>query len=104
MNIRARSILSVWLMLIAVASAQAVDWPYYTSDLGGTKYSPADQIGPDNFDQLRVVWRFRPPDQQIYETAERDLDFDEHRGTPIAVNGVLYYASPFNILVAHRWS
>ncbi|MXX40804.1 MAG: PQQ-binding-like beta-propeller repeat protein [Gemmatimonadetes bacterium] len=28
-------------MLIAVASAQAVDWPYYTSDLGGTKYSPA---------------------------------------------------------------
>ena len=61
---------------------------------------PAAQIGPDNFDQLRVVWRFRPPDQQIYETADLDLDFDEHRGTPIAVNGVLYYASPFNILVA----
>ena len=100
MNKRACSTLIVWLMLIAVASAQAVDWPYYTSDLGGTKYSPAVQIGPDNFDQLRVVWRFRPPDQRIYETADLDLDFDEHRGTPIAVNGVLYYASPFNILVA----
>ena len=57
---RACSTLIVWLMLIAVASAQAVDWPYYTSDLGGTKYSPAAEIGPDNFDQLRVVWRFSP--------------------------------------------
>ena len=100
MNIRAYSPLAVWLTLVVAAAAQAVDWPYYTSDLGGAKYSPAAQIGPDNFDQLRVVWRFRPPDQQILETADLDLDFDEHRSTPIAVNGVLYYASPFNILVA----
>ena len=46
-----------------------------------------------------------PPDQQIYETAGpnpegRNLQFDNNRGTPLAVNGVLYYASPFNILVA----
>ena len=44
MNIRAYSTLTVWLMLVAVASAQAIGWPYYTSDLGGTKYSPAAQI------------------------------------------------------------
>ena len=28
------------------------------------------------------------------------LYFDNNRGTPLAVNGVLYYASPFSILVA----
>ena len=74
-----------------------------------TKAAPAtprpDQINSDNFDQLRVVWRYRPPDQQIYETAGpnpegRNLQFDNNRGTPLAVNGVLYYASPFNVLVA----
>ena len=85
---------------VIAAFAEDADWPYYTSDLGGTKYSPAAQINPDNFDQLRVVWRFRPPDQQLYEATNGDLDFDEHRGTPVAVDGVLYYASPFNILVA----
>ena len=93
------------LSLAGAAFASDVDWPYYGADQGGTRYTPADQINRDNFDQLRVIWRYRPPDQQIYETAGpnpegRNLQFDNNRGTPLAVNGVLYYASPFNILVA----
>ena len=57
------------LSLAGAAFADDVDWPYYGADQGGTRYTPADQINRDNFDQLRVVWRYRPPDQQIYETA-----------------------------------
>ena len=88
----------------------------YGADQGGTRYTPADQINRDNFDQLRVVWRYRPRDQQIYETARANrsrergrgrgdrrrggLRFDNNRGTPLAVNGVLYYGSPYNILSA----
>ena len=103
MNKRACGTLLALLSLAAVAGA--VDWPHYGADRGGTRYTPADQINRDNFDQLRVIWRYRPPDQQIYETAPpnpvgRDLRFDNNRGTPLAVNGVLYYGSPFNILVA----
>ena len=103
MNKRACGILLALLSL--AASAGAVDWPHYGADPGGTRYTPADQITRDNFDQLRVIWRYRPPDQQLYETAGpnpagRDLRFDNNRGTPLAVNGVLYYGSPFNILVA----
>ena len=105
MNRRACGALLASLSLSLVAFADDVDWPYYGGDQGGTRYTPADQINRDNFDQLRVVWRYRPPDQQIYETAGpnpvgRRLGFDNNRGTPLAVNGVLYYASPFNILVA----
>ena len=57
------------LLLATAAFADEVDWPYYGGDQGGTRYTPADQINRDNFDQLRVIWRYRPPDQQIYETA-----------------------------------
>ena len=104
MNKRACGVL-LSLSLAAAAFAGEIDWPYYGADQGGTRYTPADQLHRDNFDQLRVIWRYRPPDQQLYETAGpnpvgRSLRFDNNRGTPLAVNGVLYYGSPFNILVA----
>ena len=71
MNKRACRALSIVLSLSLslAAFASDVDWPYYAADQGGTRYTPADQIARDNFDQLRVIWRYRPPDQQIYETA-----------------------------------
>ena len=112
--------LALSLLLSLSAFADEVDWPYYGGDQGGKRYTPADQINRDNFDQLRVVWRYRPRDQQIYETAranrsrDRDrgrgrgdrrrggfrLGFSNNRGTPLAVNGVLYYGSPYNVLSA----
>ena len=49
------------LSLAGAAFAGDVDWPYYAADQGGTRYTPADQINRDNFDQLRVIWRYRPP-------------------------------------------
>ena len=103
------------LSLATAVFAGEVDWPYYGADQGGKRYTPADQIDRDNFDQLRVVWRYRPRDQQIYETARANrsqergrsrrgrrggLSFSNNRGTPLAVNGVLYYGSPYNILSA----
>ena len=118
MNKRACRPLSILLSLLLAAAtfADEVDWPYYGADQGGTRYTPADQIHRDNFDQLRVIWRYRPRDQQLYETAResrgrdrgrggrrRDrfrLRFDNNRATPVAVNGVLYYGSPFNVLSA----
>ena len=35
------------------------EWPQYTADLKGTKYSPADQINASNFNKLEVAWRFK---------------------------------------------
>ena len=35
------------------------EWPYYTADLKGTKYSPLDQINATNFNKLEVAWRFK---------------------------------------------
>ena len=35
------------------------EWPLYTADIKGTKYSPLDQINASNFNQLEVAWRFK---------------------------------------------
>src|SRR5689334_5745684 len=38
-------------------SAKNGDWPHYTADMRGTRYSPLDQITAKNFNTLEVAWR-----------------------------------------------
>ncbi len=59
------------------------DWPYYTADIKGTKYSPLDQINAGNFGKLEVAWRFKT--DMLGPRPEYKLE-----GTPLAINGVLY--------------
>ena len=40
------------------APPEADDWPRYARDLGGTRYSPLDQINTGNVDQLDEAWSF----------------------------------------------
>ena len=64
-------------------STAAGDWPHYTADLRGTKYSPLDQITAANFGTLEVAWRFKT--DMLGPRPEFKLE-----GTPLAINGVLY--------------
>ena len=41
------------------------EWPTYGGDLGGSKYSPLDQITRENFDELTIAWRWRSADAQL---------------------------------------
>src|SRR6476620_7559488 len=59
------------------------DWPYYTADLKGTKYSPLDQIKASNFKDLEVAWRFKT--DNMGTRPEFKLE-----GTPLVVKGILY--------------
>ncbi|MBZ5610746.1 MAG: PQQ-binding-like beta-propeller repeat protein [Acidobacteriia bacterium] len=71
------------------ASAQTLpstrngEWPQYTADLKGTKYSPLDQIDASNFSKLEVAWRFKT--DNLGPRPEYKLE-----GTPLAIQGVLY--------------
>ena len=38
------------------------EWPTYGGDLGGTKYSPLDQIDASNFADLEIAWRWQSSD------------------------------------------
>ena len=64
-------------------SLAAGDWPHYTADIKGTKYSPLAQIDATNFNKLEVAWRFKT--DMLGPRPEYKLE-----GTPLAVNGVLY--------------
>jgi quinoprotein glucose dehydrogenase len=59
------------------------EWPHYTADLRGTKYSPLDQIDAGNFNKLEVAWRLKT--DNFGTRPEYKLE-----GTPLMVGGVLY--------------
>ncbi len=59
------------------------EWPMYTADLAGSKYSPLDQINATNFSKLEVAWRFKT--DNLGPRPETKLE-----GTPIMVKGMLY--------------
>ena len=59
------------------------EWPYYTADLKGTRYSPLDQINASNFKDLEVAWRFKT--DNLGTRPEFKLE-----GTPLMVKGILY--------------
>ena len=59
------------------------EWPYYTGDARGTRYSPLDQINASNFNKLEVAWRFKT--DNLGTRPEFKLE-----GTPLMVKGVIY--------------
>src|SRR5215475_11266849 len=59
------------------------EWPMYTADLRGSKYSPLDQINGSNFNRLQVAWTFKT--DSLGPTPEAKLE-----GTPIMVKGMVY--------------
>jgi quinoprotein glucose dehydrogenase len=66
-----------------IPSTAKGDWPYYTADVKGSRYSPLDQINAGNFNQLEVAWRFKT--DNLGTRPEFKLE-----GTPLAVNGIIY--------------
>jgi quinoprotein glucose dehydrogenase len=85
--------LSLSFALVFTALSQPVptpnDWPVYGRDPGGTRYSPLTQINTGNISQLRRAW--------TYHTGEQGHAFET---TPILVNGVLYFSTQNQNIVA----
>jgi quinoprotein glucose dehydrogenase len=59
------------------------EWPHYTADLRGSKYSPLAEINATNFSKLDVAWRFKT--DNLGPRPETKLE-----GTPLMVKGTLY--------------
>jgi quinoprotein glucose dehydrogenase len=59
------------------------EWPDYSGDLRGWRYSPLDQINASNFSQLQVAWRFKT--DHLGPRPEYKLE-----GTPVMAKGMLY--------------
>src|SRR5215207_2592365 len=78
---------AVVVVVAATAFAQTpgpnTDWPTYGSNLASQRYSPADEITNDNFNQLEIAWRLKtdflgPRPDTLYSA------------TPLLVGRVMY--------------
>jgi quinoprotein glucose dehydrogenase len=71
---------ATWTQAAGTANGE---WPYYTGDLKGSRYSPLDQINASNFNKLEVAWRFKTDNLGTHP--EYKLE-----GTPLMVKGIIY--------------
>lgn len=73
------------------------DWRWYGGDPGGTRYSPLKQVTRENVTRLKVAWTYHTgalsPRTDLNEKAAFEA-------TPILLDGVLYFTTPFNHVVA----
>ena len=59
------------------------DWPTFTADLRGSKYSPVDQVDASNFSKMEIAWRLKT--DNFGPRPENKLE-----GTPLEVHGTVY--------------
>jgi quinoprotein glucose dehydrogenase len=79
------------------AGAAQNDWAYYGHDAGGTRYSPLAQINRANVAKLRVAWTFHTGDISDGSGRPKRSGLET---TPILVDGMLYFTTPFNRVFA----
>ncbi len=91
------------------AAGPDIEWPSYGNDPGGSRYSPIEDITPQNVTQLEVAWTFNTGD--VADGSEPFRETSAFELTPILVDGLLYACTPFNRVLAldpetgeERWS
>ena len=80
----------------------AAHWPAYGATPGGTHFSRARQITPDNVHALEVAWKHRSGDvrEAGADAQGRRVSQSSLQVTPIVVGERLYYCTPFNRVFA----
>ncbi len=101
----AASLRALPLLLAALACGEPVvpstdvvaGWSHYGADTRGTRYSPADQITPENVAHLEVAWTYHTGD--VDDGSETDYG-TSFQNTPIVVGDTLYLCTPRNKAIA----
>jgi quinoprotein glucose dehydrogenase len=80
------------LALVSPAPGQT-DWPMYAHDAGATRYSPLTQINTINVSKLVQAWTYDT--KPAPDASPRDA-----RTTPLVINGIMYFVTGFQSVVA----
>ena len=65
------------------------EWHAFGRDAANSKYSPLDQITPENFLDLEVAWRWTSLSRAVAEANDR-IRPSGYKGTPLVVDGIVY--------------
>ena len=90
--------LSGLLVVMSLIAAPAFGWEYWGGDRGGTRFSPLNQITPQNVDNLVRAWEFRTGD--LDARAPAVMARTKFEATPLLVEDSLVFCSPFNEVIA----
>lgn len=88
---------TILLLTLLPVLTPAQEWRYYAGDAGGQKYSKLKQINRGNVSKLKVAWEFHTGDVSDGKEFPVRSAFET---TPLMVDGVLYFTTPFNRLLA----
>lgn len=72
------------------------DWNAYGRSNLGQRFSPLDQITPDNVDQLQLAWQYQTGDKK----GPKDVGETTYEATPLKLGNALYVCTPHNWVVA----
>ncbi|HEY2014774.1 MAG TPA: PQQ-binding-like beta-propeller repeat protein, partial [Bryobacteraceae bacterium] len=87
-----------WIFMLALPLlAHAQQWPVYGGDDGGSKYSLLDLINRSNVSKLKVAWEWKSGEVPMPQYGSTPGPFE---GTPIMVDGVLYFPSSYYRVIA----
>jgi len=84
-------------LAVAPLAAPMVEWPFYGGDQGGAKYSPVADINPSNVARLAVAWEWKTGEKALAQFGTRPGNFQV---TPLMIDNVLYFSTPYNRVVA----
>lgn len=90
--------LALFALAFAGTAATEAGWGHYGGDAGGMRYSPAEQITPENVDQLIPAWIYRTGELERHlPHILRQMKFQT---TPVLRGDSLYLCTPFNAVIA----
>jgi quinoprotein glucose dehydrogenase len=72
-------------------------WAYYGGDPGGQKYSSLADINRSNVSKLSLAWSWRTGEKPMAEYSTSPGVFE---ATPLEIDGVLYFSTPYNRVIA----
>ncbi|MDE8601888.1 glucose/quinate/shikimate family membrane-bound PQQ-dependent dehydrogenase [Marinomonas sp. RSW2] len=72
------------------------NWDAYGRSNLGQRFSPLDQITPDNADQLQLAWQYQTGDKK----GPKDVGETTYEATPLKLGNALYVCTPHNWVVA----
>ncbi len=75
------------------------EWHSFGRDRASSKYSPLDQINPDNIDQLEIAWRWDSVENELPKKNKK-LFATANECTPLMIGGRLYVITAFSQVAA----
>ncbi len=83
----------------AAQSKADTEWRHFGHDAANTKYSPLDQITPQNFNDLEIAWRWRSIETEV--TREREnIRPGPFKSVSLMIDGVVYLSTSLGQVAA----